>query len=225
MAALVGVAALVRTAAIQEDRVVRTFMNATADWGWESFVHLNVRAYRAVCDVEQRYGSSRAISQKTISDVQEAFLMAAARFRALLGLPSDETRYSSRVLYTAGLWRDTADGVRSLASFSHNLFRGYVCGNRACSRTYFSGGPLKACGGCRAVFFCSKKCQRAAWRDPDAAHRGVCAVMTDVMMRVEWEGAGDPHRGGDFGTAWLKAGVGEQEAGQVSDYLAKIYTR
>jgi hypothetical protein len=60
-----------------------------------------------------------------------------------------------------------------------HLQQGQRCTAPGCSHT-FADAPaadLRWRAGCRRVRYCSRRCQRAAWAHPHAAHRQICAVL------------------------------------------------
>jgi hypothetical protein len=52
------------------------------------------------------------------------------------------------------------------------------CAAPGCPRTS-ADGPLKRCAGCQRVAYCSRACQKAAWRHA-VAHRDACAALADM---------------------------------------------
>jgi hypothetical protein len=65
------------------------------------------------------------------------------------------------------------------------------CYGPGCIATYVDRSKIfKRCSGCCVVKYCSRKCQRAAWRHPKAAHREVCGLYRackDAMLPHEHE--------------------------------------
>jgi hypothetical protein len=57
------------------------------------------------------------------------------------------------------------------------------CGAPGCVTTR-ADGPLRCCTGCRRVMYCSKACQKAAWRHT-IAHRDVCQVIRRLCLAIE----------------------------------------
>ena len=54
--------------------------------------------------------------------------------------------------------------------------------NEPCSRALCGKAALERCGGCKSHFYCSKECQRAAWRE---GHRFECRALADAYAAVE----------------------------------------
>jgi hypothetical protein len=48
------------------------------------------------------------------------------------------------------------------------------CHAPACTQTFSNA---RVCGGCRIAAYCSRRCQKRAWRAPQAAHREVCDIF------------------------------------------------
>jgi hypothetical protein len=63
------------------------------------------------------------------------------------------------------------------------------CYGPGCIATYADRSKtFKRCSGCRVATYCSRKCQKAAWRHPTAAHREVCSLYRackDAMLPHE----------------------------------------
>jgi hypothetical protein len=63
------------------------------------------------------------------------------------------------------------------------------CYGPGCIATYVDRTKtFKGCSGCRTAIYCSRKCQKAAWRHPKAAHREVCGLYRackDAMLPHE----------------------------------------
>jgi hypothetical protein len=56
------------------------------------------------------------------------------------------------------------------------------CNVPQCPRTILESGPFGRCGGCRRAFYCSRRCQRTAWRHPVAPHREVCEAIRRICV-------------------------------------------
>jgi hypothetical protein len=54
---------------------------------------------------------------------------------------------------------------------------GRRCASADCPRTFADPVVFRLCGGCRRVRYCSKGCQKAAWKHHTVPHRGICAVI------------------------------------------------
>jgi hypothetical protein len=65
------------------------------------------------------------------------------------------------------------------------LVRCKMCQRAGCHQKATStGSNLRECKGCRCVYYCSRRCQKAAWVDPLAAHRDVCWVYLIMYRRL-----------------------------------------
>jgi hypothetical protein len=74
----------------------------------------------------------------------------------------------------------------------------YRCYGPACLAMPFALGALfKVCGGCRVAQYCSRSCQKRAWRHTTAPHRSICTIYH----------------------AYNVANKRKQPAGQVGDFL------
>jgi hypothetical protein len=62
---------------------------------------------------------------------------------------------------------------------------GGCCGSPECTQSSLDVASLRLCGGCRRVTYCSRRCQKIAWRHLTAPHRRVC----DPIRRVCEENA------------------------------------
>lgn len=129
---------------------------------------------RAYAGAAEQYGSCEELSGP--------FSSCTARLHAALALPvpssirqlcSEYMRAGSDMVWTL------FDLLRS-GSGMHNTPRG--CAGPACRRTSVSGGcGLYICGGCLCVRYCSRACQKAAWRSTPVPHRVVCSKLRAVM--------------------------------------------
>jgi len=63
------------------------------------------------------------------------------------------------------------------------LIEKYTCPKKpgkTCEHCGTIGGGMSRCGGCRVVFFCSKKCQKKNWAD----HKAICKVRAASHKRL-----------------------------------------
>jgi hypothetical protein len=51
------------------------------------------------------------------------------------------------------------------------------CASPECAKTFCDAWPLKRCGGCRIITYCSRRCQTNAWNHPIVPHRRICATL------------------------------------------------
>jgi hypothetical protein len=64
-----------------------------------------------------------------------------------------------------------------LIAFLLSLERVKRCRNPGCANVFWNSKRTRACGKCRRIMYCSRRCQRHAWSHPDALHREICAVL------------------------------------------------
>jgi hypothetical protein len=86
----------------------------------------------------------------------------AAQFRVVHALMSEVPSFS--------LWQ----------RFHHVVFqlnRSQQCASPECARTFADTGPFRRCERCRRVVYCSRGCQKTAWRHAVAPHRDVCEPL------------------------------------------------
>jgi hypothetical protein len=58
------------------------------------------------------------------------------------------------------------------------------CASPGCFATYAnSENHFRTCGGCK-ILYCSRQCQRHAWRHPTSAHRTVCSSMRRLRIAL-----------------------------------------
>jgi hypothetical protein len=59
------------------------------------------------------------------------------------------------------------------------------CAARGCSQTFLhANARFRYCSACLRVPFCSLRCAKRAWRDPDLPHRAVCNDLRTVCHRL-----------------------------------------
>jgi hypothetical protein len=110
----------------------------------------------------------------------------------------------------------TIQGIQEAqAHYARPLIRLYVsayagdtaqrCYGPGCIQTYANRDRyFMTCGGCRVVAYCSRACQKAAWRHPLAPHRELCRLYH--MLHTAMYG----------GAHSVKAGI-DQAWGSVPD--------
>jgi hypothetical protein len=62
---------------------------------------------------------------------------------------------------------------------------GGCCGSPECTQSSLDVASLRLCGGCRRVMYCSRRCQKIAWKHLATPHRRFC----DLIRRVCEENA------------------------------------
>jgi hypothetical protein len=63
------------------------------------------------------------------------------------------------------------------------------CAAPGCRLTSVDCGHLTYCGGCGILRYCSRQCQRRAWRHVAAPHRMVCSTLRDIIDKLGLRGA------------------------------------
>jgi hypothetical protein len=105
--------------------------------------------------------------------------LSAVMARLLMRIPSA----TPRIL--PGIVRRILTGLqtspRPVPAKLHDLMFGnawiYRCYGPACLASPFAlGARFKACGGCRVAQYCSRSCQKRAWRHATAPHRSICTI-------------------------------------------------
>ena len=105
------------------------------------------------------------------------------------------------------------------------MYGGNSWGGPGCKITsVLNGGPLRACGGCKHVFYCSRTCQREAWKRQDLPHKTVCESMCIFMQRVDEQLASMPQTQSAFEEVCVSlAQRDESLARLVFDYVRVLY--
>jgi hypothetical protein len=71
--------------------------------------------------------------------------------------------------------------VRALLALNYQATSGQ-CAHTKCTSTKLTTWPLKRCGGCRRMVYCSRRCQNASWNDASAPHREICALIRQFCV-------------------------------------------
>jgi hypothetical protein len=74
---------------------------------------------------------------------------------------------------------DVPADVRSGTWVRALLALNYQATSGRCARVTW---PLKRCGGCRRMVYCSRRCQNASWNDASAPHREMCALIRQFCV-------------------------------------------
>jgi hypothetical protein len=97
-------------------------------------------------------------------------------------LSNDSSMPVVPALYTSAsddeeLRRVAIDPVVRLCRVAYEHSWSQRCYGPGCIATYADRSKrFKRCGGCRTAKYCSPKCQRVAWRHPEAPHRELCSL-------------------------------------------------
>jgi hypothetical protein len=75
----------------------------------------------------------------------------------------------------SGVW------VRALLALIYQATSGR-CAHTECTSTKLTTWPLKRCGGCRRMVYCSRRCQNASWNYASAPHREICALIRQFCV-------------------------------------------
>jgi hypothetical protein len=76
----------------------------------------------------------------------------------------------------------------SLAHLVHVLAMSTRCSNYVCDNTP-AHGRMGRCYGCRTTMYCSRRCQKAAWRFLSAPHRETCGLLGPVVLAYRMRGS------------------------------------
>jgi hypothetical protein len=201
-------------------RFVETFRTAADHAELAEFARRSVGRDlpQATIAVLQWVTAVRNAHQQPLEEMQEAVLSFSWDQFLWLASYLHETFDAARPLLASA---HTSDIVNAAARFSgtHKNPRGaafyallYLCQSKrcaapACRRTFAAAGTkFRYCAGCGRTPYCSKRCQRAAWRHGTLAHRDVCAqlAMFDEATNL-------PRR---FSELWIR---GEQPISSTCD--------
>lgn len=169
---------------------------------------------------------SSRVKDELEHDIHFYFGGAAHRLCRVLGMPGG--------LDLAELYQQKiVDPLYSLAGYSQFLARDVLCARAGCHGTPLAlGMRLSACGGCGHVYYCSRACQKKAWKDLRGPHRTVCGAIktiTEQLLSAQdstgsrrlWDS--DNRMG--FHDQCVKAGVDPSAAKKVANYLRSVYCR
>lgn len=184
----------------------------------QALVDLCLRVYSMVCDIRVLLGGP---SREVCDEVGLAFLTIACRFHQVLGLPRDPQRYPAAFLRTLDQWQATtqAGQIYELSVFHAYLYRPHICGYRMCARTR----QLFRCSGCGHMFYCSRACQKAAWRSDLAPHRMACGILRRVLEPVDRQGGKTPSP--DMIKTLAAEGINRPLTSELIVHLSEIYSR
>lgn len=167
--------------------------------------------------------STCGVSATIHDDIQIYFERAAGRLRAVLGISEG---YVLPHPYPGTI-------STPLFGYLHYLTRNIRCARAGCLETPLSlGRRLRVCGGCGHVFYCSRACQKLAWKDPLAQHRTMCNAIKTIMEQLYTAQPDDavsqgydPSNRTHFHNLCVRAGVDASDAKRVADYLRTVYGR
>ncbi|KAF9042744.1 hypothetical protein BDZ89DRAFT_253929 [Hymenopellis radicata] len=110
----------------------------------------------------------------------KTFERLGSTLHAAKGMPFTKGLYHKRILQLSRAKRDMAnDAIKSAVSCFIGLSEWQRCAAPRCPGT--GEGVLMKCSGCKRVFFCSKSCQSAAWREGEAPHRELCKIVARLV--------------------------------------------
>lgn len=80
-------------------------------------------------------------------------------------------------------------GYRAITQFAHS----FRCWAASCPNTRsLEERKFSVCGGCRRVFYCSKECQKRAWKDDVAPHKVMCPKLAHAALALGLSAKPDP---------------------------------
>jgi hypothetical protein len=148
--------------------------------------HVLLTAYSHAVSMCQLFGTGRTSAVSDTAGSSHAVLM----FKSLGGWMYNDcpdTRNLEINIEAAGLFDRAAKAFSSaelgvwqrLCMLFHKLERRQQCAARGCSMTVVDG-PLWQCAGCRWVTYCSRRCQKRAWRH-SIPHRSICGIISQLQ--------------------------------------------
>ncbi|EMD32455.1 hypothetical protein CERSUDRAFT_126849 [Gelatoporia subvermispora B] len=160
--------------------------------------------------------------QSNFSAVQTTFFIFTVTFLSLLDLTTEPlSEYNPVIITETSTMFDSP--IRSIHTSLAVLGFDGVCGARGCEAlTLQTGRKFARCSGCGLVPYCSKECQKRAWKDAQAPHRFICAKM-QKLSRVALRGHKlVEYSNEEFEQACRREGVEGTVAQEICDYLRKI---
>ncbi|EPT03311.1 hypothetical protein FOMPIDRAFT_89044 [Fomitopsis schrenkii] len=93
------------------------------------------------------------------------------------------------------------DPIQSALGSFLLVARAQYCFSPECQQTFVDAGrPFARCAGCEVLRYCSRECQRQAWKHPTLPHKSVCAKLralrgrAGLMRDQNWGSADGPGR-------------------------------
>ena len=65
------------------------------------------------------------------------------------------------------------------------ILKGNVHKTRTCQKCYKQENKMTACGACKRIYYCSKECQKSAWKE----HKSFCRMVTNFTKVGEFSEA------------------------------------
>lgn len=165
-----------------ESEIAAALARGNAKTQGEQFIEVCKRAILVIGDLETK----KKISMEDVEPVGQLFMLHFGRFHSLLDLPVPKGSYPYLRQYADDFARHRATNRNNvLADLASTFYHGYLhyCWNPNCSRTDWTEFRLlKRCAGCRHVYYCSRACQRASWRDRAMPHKEGCARIRDLTQ-------------------------------------------
>lgn len=170
-----------------------TRLAKTTKISWETFFDMCMQSHDILTIIERDLAAGKispehfdaAFDSATLRATKALILGLPSRIHCALRLPADDTTYAPHILAASSRLRRSETAARALSRYAPNLYRAEICGNRACMEIFSTDHcALRACAGCKHMFYCSRSCQKTAWKDGAAAHRDVCGTLRGVMTRI-----------------------------------------
>lgn len=160
----------------------------------------------------------------------QTFRDFAVQLHHAIGSPADERRYGHAFLAASAQYTQApADPLKDLAFFAPFLYRARLCANVDCPLIYVEWDEeLRVCGGCGHTYYCSKRCQKEAWRAADVPHKGICTVLRTLMQAIpppKLDGSGYVEDQMVFVQHCRNANVDMRLVSDIIDHFAVIYSR
>ncbi|EIN10210.1 hypothetical protein PUNSTDRAFT_119268 [Punctularia strigosozonata HHB-11173 SS5] len=116
-----------------------------------------------------------------LDSVIYSYASTGAVLHAALNLPQDDKKYHPRILRLSSASPAWVPLLSRLEVTARQAADNPRCFGPACSETEATAGrKLHVCGGCGHMTYCSKECQRRAWKDQRAPHKPICKLIQDL---------------------------------------------
>ncbi|EIN10204.1 hypothetical protein PUNSTDRAFT_142287 [Punctularia strigosozonata HHB-11173 SS5] len=118
-----------------------------------------------------------------LDDLLSAYSSLGAILHSALELPRDKRRYHAAILSMSKStsWMPIIARLDATARQDAGSSR---CFGPACTATEATAArKFHVCGGCNHMKYCSKECQRRAWKDQRAPHKPMCKLIQELQAR------------------------------------------
>lgn len=192
---------------------------------WQALFHTFFYASVAIDKLEH---DTTSTPQGDFSQLGGSFYLAVIRFHMILDVvPRHPFNALEEQLGGVALLRPYDTTYNALLQFVealHPMCENHLCGNPKCAATKLSRGgwSMRVCSGCQCVCFCSRACQKSAWKHAAAPHREVCSILY-TLPRIPLESDG-VFAVDQFRAACSRVGIDKPRAVRLVEYLVQVYT-